>query len=125
MPRLPVALALAAVLLLPAAAADAKPVTHRCKSADLRYPFKKGLPNDFGVFRLRITGGSCTTAHRVAKKWMDRLETSIRDRRKLEVPKRVEGFTFKTLAATEAQSFNERGRKSGTTVRFLYRVPNG
>jgi hypothetical protein len=121
MPR--VALALIALLLIPAATAGAK-TTHRCKSADLRYPFDEGLPNDFGVFRLRIAGGSCKTAHRVAKTWMDRFEADI-NRGKVRLPKQVEGFTFKTLAPTAAQTYNERGRKGGTTIRFDYRVPNG
>ena len=123
MRRLPIAL-LAAALLLPAAAADAK-TTHRCKSADLRYAFDEGLPNDFGVFRLRITGGRCRTAHRVAKAWMDEFETNIRKRGKLVIPKEVKGFTFKALAPTAAQTYNERGRKGRTTIRFDYRVPNG
>jgi hypothetical protein len=111
---LPAVLALA---LLPAATAHAKPRT--CKSADLRYPFQEGGPKTFGVFKLTIEGGSCTTAHRVAKAWKDAFEV------KYKVPKTVAGFAFKTLKPTEAQSYNERGRKGATTIRFVYRVPNG
>ena len=71
------ALALTAVGLafLPAATADAK--TSTCKSADLRYPFQEGGPKTFGVFRLRVTGGTCTTAHRVAKAWMTKFEANL------------------------------------------------
>lgn len=122
--RLPMLLAAVLIAgLLPAAAADAKPT--RCKSADLRYPFQKGGPKDFGVFKLRITGGGCTTAHRVAKKWMTRFEKSIREEGRLKVPKNVEGFAFKQLAPNAAQQLNMRGRKSAKTVRFEYFVPNG
>lgn len=117
------ALVLVAVLL-PVTAADAKP--RRCKSADLRYPFQKGGPDDFGVFKLRIAGGKCSTAHRVAKKWMTRLEADIRDGdTTVTTPKRVEGFRFKELPPTAAQTYNMRGRKGGKTIRFDYVVPNG
>ena len=95
-----------------------------CKSADLRYPFEPGGPKTFGVFRLRITGGGCAAAHRVAKEWMDRFEGELL-RGHVRLPKRVFGFRFTTLAPVEAQSYNERGRKGATTIRFLYRVPNG
>ena len=111
---LPAALALA---LLAAATAEAKPRT--CKSADLRYPFEEGGPKTFGVFKLSVEGGSCTTAHRVAKAWKKAFEVDYK------VPKSVAGFTFKTLKPTEAQSYNERGRKGTVTIRFVYRVPNG
>ncbi len=119
--RLLIALAAVAVLL-PAASAQAAPT--RCKSADLRYPFQPGGPNTFGVFRLKITNGSCATAHRVAKRWMQRFEAELK-KGHVKPPHVVKGFTFKTLKATEAQSFNERGRKGAKTIRFLYRVPNG
>jgi hypothetical protein len=110
--------------LLPAAAADAKPT--RCKSADLRYPFQEGGPNDFGVFKLRIAGGKCSTAHRVAKKWMTRFEKNLRDGdAELRLPKHVEGFTFKSLPPTAAQTYNMRGKKGKKTIRFDYVVPNG
>ena len=109
--------------LLPTVPADAA-VTLRCRSADLRYPFMPGGPNDFGVFRLRITGGSCTTAHRIAKAWMTRFEANLRAGH-VRLPRRVEGFTFTTLRPIEAQTYRERGRRSATTIRFDYRVPNG
>ncbi|MBI5106016.1 MAG: hypothetical protein HZB46_13735 [Solirubrobacterales bacterium] len=124
MTRLPSLLAAGAVALaLLAPAADARP-TRTCKSADLRYPFQPGGPKTFGVFRLRITGGSCTTAHRVAKTWMTRFEADLR-RGRVRLPKSVLGFTFKTLAPNAAQTYNERGRKGTTTIRFDYVVPNG
>jgi len=107
----------AALALLGAGTAEAKPTT--CKSADLRYPFEPGGPKTFGVFKLTVEGGSCTTAHRVAKAWKQAFEVHFK------VPKTVKGFVFKTLKPTEAQSYNERGRKGTTTIRFVYRVPNG
>src|SRR5262245_35421704 len=116
------ALVLLAVLL-PVTAADAKP--RRCKSADLRYPFQPGGPDDFGVFKLRISGGKCTTAHRVAEKWMTRFEKTIREEAKVKLPKHVEGFTFKSLPPTAAQTYNMRGRNGKRTIRFDYVVPNG
>jgi hypothetical protein len=116
---LPVAVALA---LLPAATAQAKPTT--CKSADLRYPFQPGGPKSFGVFKLTIEGGKCTTAHRVAKAWMKAYEDEIKQGR-VKLPKSVEGYAFKTLDSQQAQTYRERGRKGATTIRFDYRVPNG
>src|SRR5215210_2507650 len=119
----------AAVLLLAGAgaglpaAAGAAPA-RSCRSADLRYPFQPGGPNDFGVFRLRIAGGRCATAHRVAKAWMDRFEANLRAGR-IRLPRTVHGFRFKTLPPTAAQTYNERGRRRATTIRFAYRVPNG
>jgi hypothetical protein len=115
-----VAVAALAVAAPPAGAAAAV----RCRSADLRYPFQPGGPKTFGVFRLRVAGGDCRTAHRVAREWMDRFEGNLlrgHDRR----PRHVFGFTFRTLPADEAQTFDERGRRDGTTIRFDYRVPNG
>jgi hypothetical protein len=116
--------ATAVALLLPGATARAEATTTRCKSADLRYPFEPGGPKTFGVFRLRITDGSCGTAHRVAKEWMDRFEGELL-RGHVRLPRSVFGFRFTTLAPTEAQSYNERGRKGAATIRFIYRVPNG
>ena len=95
-----------------------------CRSADLRYPFEPGGDNTFGVFRLRVDGGSCATAHRVAQRWMRRFEASIRTGDG-KLPKRVAGFTFTTLRTHAAQTFAERGRRGGTTIRFDYVVPNG
>jgi hypothetical protein len=115
--------AAAATLAALPASADAKPARH-CKSTDLRYPFQPGGPNDFGVFKLRITGGKCTTAHRVAKRWMTRFEANLTNGQ-VKLPRHVLGFTFKTLAPTEAQTYRERGRKGSRTIRFNYRVPNG
>ena len=124
-PRLPacgaLCAALAAAVLLPASGAQA---AERCASADLRYPLQPGGPKTFGVFKLRITNGGCKTAHRVAKEWMQRFEADLADGR-LKLPKHVDGFTFKTLPATEAQTFRERGRDGDRTIRFDYRVPNG
>lgn len=117
------AAATACALLLPAAPAGAATMM-TCKSSDLRYPFEPGGPKTFGVFRLRITGGSCGAAHRVAKEWMDRFEGELL-RGHVRLPKRVFGYRFMTLAPTEAQSYNERGRRGATTIRFIYRVPNG
>ena len=117
-----VALATAAALT-PAAGADAKPAL-RCKSADLRYPFEPGGPKTFGVFKLRITGGKCATAHRVAKAWMDEFEANISAGR-LRLPRMVAGFSFENLPANAAQTYRERGRRRTTTIRFDYRVPNG
>jgi hypothetical protein len=112
-----------AVVLACAGIAEAKaPV--KCKSADLRYPFMPGGPKDFGVFKLRITGGSCATAHRVAKTWMKRFEAAI-SAGHVKLPHSVNGFTFKTLNAHMAQTYSERGRKPGATLWFDYRVPNG
>jgi hypothetical protein len=117
------AVVVAVAIAVPAAAvADPRPT--RCKSADLRYPFQPGGPNTFGVFRLKITGGKCTTAHRVAKAWMKRFEASI-SQGEVELPRRVAGFAFTTLPPNAAQTYRERGRKRAKTIRFDYRVPNG
>jgi hypothetical protein len=118
-----VAIAATAVLaaLVPSTAGAA---VKRCRSADLRYPVRSGLPNDFGVFKLRIRHGSCATAHRVAKEWMRRFEADLRAGH-VKLPKRVYGFAFDTLDPDAAQTYNERGRKGLKTIRFDYRVPNG
>jgi hypothetical protein len=115
-------LALAAALAL-APTADAADF-RRCKSADLRYPFTEGGPKDFGVFRLRIDGGRCATAHRVAKTWMRRFEAEI-DRGRVKLPRTVRGFTFRQLPPNAAQTYRLRGIRDETTIRFDYRVPNG
>lgn len=115
--------AAAMVAATPATAAHAAPATP-CKSADLRYPFQPGGPKTFGVFKLRITDGTCSTAHRIAKEWMNTFEGDLL-RGHLRLPKQVFGFEFRTLEPTAAQTFNERGRKGATTIRFDYRVPNG
>jgi len=112
----------ALALAVPATAASA--ATHRCRSADMRYPFVTGGPKTFGVFKLKITNGRCATARRVAKDWMKRFESAIA-RGRVKLPQSVDGFSFVTLPATEAQTYRERGRKGRKTIRFSYRVPNG
>ena len=120
-----IAAAAAALLALALAAAPAgAATTHHCKSSDLRYRFAPGQPKAFGVFRLKITGGGCATAHRVAKRWKHRFERRLRAGH-VKLPERVRGFHFVTLKATQAQTYRERGRKGGKTIRFNYRVPNG
>ncbi len=114
---------LAAVVLLPAASAGAA-TTQRCKSADLRYPFEPGGPKTFGVFKLRITNGTCATAHRVAKSWMNDFEGDIL-RGHLRLPRSVDRFRFRSLPPDAAQTYRERGRRRATTIDFDYRVPNG
>jgi hypothetical protein len=114
----------ALAVLLPSAVADASATTLRCKSADLRYPFTPGGPKTFGVFKLRITGGNCRTAHRVARRWMAEFELNLLLGH-VKLPREVAGFTFTTLPPTAAQTYNEQGRKLTTTIRFDYRVPNG
>ena len=116
---LPIAVALA---LLPTATAQAKPQT--CKSADLRYPFQPGGTKSFGVFKLTIEGGKCTTAHRIAKGWMKAFEDEIKHGR-VKLPKSVDGYAFQSLDSHQAQAYRQRGRKGATTIRFDYRVPNG
>ena len=114
---------LVTVCLLPSTAlAGSSP--RRCPSADLRYPFEPGGPRTFGVFGLRVASGSCSTAHRVAKAWMRRFETAFRAGH-LRLPRSVDGFSFMTLPAHEAQAFRERGRMGTTTIWFEYRIPNG
>jgi hypothetical protein len=122
LPRLLVAPTVA-LALLPVAPAAAKP--HACPSADLRFPFQPGGPKDFGVFRLKIDRGTCTTAHRVAKTWKSRFEKSVRSSGRLKLPRHVEGFTFTTLRPNAAQTFRLKGVKGATTLRFDYVVPNG
>ena len=114
--------ALATALAL-APAADAADF-RRCKSADLRYPFTEGGPKTFGVFKLRIAGGRCATAHRVAKTWMDRFEAEI-ERGRVKLPRTVRGFTFREMPPNAAQTYRLRGVRDTTTIRFDYRVPNG
>jgi hypothetical protein len=109
--------------LLPVATADAA-TTRSCRSADLRYPFEPGGPKTFGVFKLRVTGATCATAHRVAKEWMNDFEGDIL-RGHVRLPRSVEGFAFTTLPPDAAQTYRERGRRRSTTITFDYRVPNG
>ena len=76
------------------------------------------------MFKLRITKGTCTTAHRVAKSWMNDFEGDIL-RGHLRLPRSVDGFSFKSLPPDAAQTYRERGRRRATTIDFDYRVPNG
>ena len=108
---------------LAAAKAAATPL-RSCSSADLRFPFQPGGPRTFGVFELRIAGGPCATAHRVAAAWMKRFEAAFRAGRTV-VPRSAAGFRFTTLPAHEAQEFRERGQSGKTTIWFDYRIPNG
>ena len=120
-------LRLAAVTLLALLALAVAPAAHaqtRCKSADLRYPFQPGGPKTFGVFELRVTNGSCSTAHRVAMHWMDHFEGNVL-RGHVRLPRKVDGFRFTSEQPTEAQTFSQRGTRGATTIRFDYRVPNG
>src|SRR3954451_3744157 len=106
------------------AAADAAAAVHVCKSGDLRYSFSQGGPKDFGVFKLSIQGGTCTTAHRVAKAWMKKFERNLHNGSEKR-PRSVRRFTFKGLPSKEAQTLRERGTRDLTTINFKYRVPNG
>jgi hypothetical protein len=111
--------------IVPATATGAAaPPARNCHSADLRYPFEPGGPKTFGVFQLRITGGPCATAHRVAAAWMKRFEAAFRAGRTV-VPRSVAGFRFTTLPAHEVQAFSERGQSATATIWFDYRIPNG
>jgi hypothetical protein len=126
-PRAPWAIALVAVALaaFPSSPATAAAPSRTCGSADLRYPFEPGGPRTFGVFHLRIEGGRCATAHRVAKAWMRAFEKRLHSPGRLRLPRLVEGFRFTTLPPQAAQTYRERGRRRSTTIRFDYVVPNG
>lgn len=123
--RLRHALAAAALLIavLAATSAEAQAST-ACRSADLRYPFMKGGPKTFGVFKLRITGGGCATAHRVAQGWMRRFEADLRGG-KVRLRRTVSAFRFRPLPPNAAQTYRLLGRRGSTTIRFDYVVPNG
>ena len=122
--RLPaLAAAAAALALLAAAPAEAK--TRTCRSSDLRFPFQPGGPKTFGVFHLKVTGGTCTTAHRVAKDWKRRFQANERKPGPLRLPKHVDGFTFSQVPVHAAQTFGLKGVRGATTIRFDYVVPNG
>ena len=114
-------LALAAVPAAEAAAAASAPKTLRCSAADLRYGIQEGMPHYFGVWRLKITGGSCATAHRVAKTWQRRFEQSPT----ATLPRSVRGFRFRQLPPNAAQTYRLRGTKGSKVVTFDYVVPNG
>ncbi|UGS36704.1 hypothetical protein [Capillimicrobium parvum] len=112
-----------AVALAAATGADAQSA-RTCRSADLRYPFMKGGPETFGVFRLKIAGGGCATAHRVAKGWMQRFEAGLRAGR-VKLRRTVSGFAFRQLPPNAAQTYRLIGRRGPATIRFDYVVPNG
>jgi hypothetical protein len=116
------AAAVAGLALLAAAPAHAQ--TRTCKSSDLRFPFMPGGPKTFGVFQLKVTGGTCTTAHRVAKDWKRRFEANLRKGSE-QLPKHVDGFTFSQVPVRAAQTFGLKGVRGATTLRFHYVVPNG
>jgi hypothetical protein len=114
----------ATALLGLATASNAAAASTKCNSADLRYAFTKGGPKDFGVFRLKITNGSCKTAHRVAKIWQRRFEANLRAGH-VRLPRTVRQFRFTTLRPNAAQTYREKGVRGATTIRFDYVVPNG
>jgi hypothetical protein len=116
----------AAVLALAAAGLSAVPAAARpvCTSADLRYPFQPGGPKAFGVFQLTIDGGSCATAHRVAKAWARAYEANVAMGSETR-PRSAAGFRFTTLPNRAVQELSERGRRGAVTVRFAYRIPSG
>src|SRR5689334_4362798 len=127
MRRTPLSLSAAVVLaalvaLLPAAAANAK--TRTCTSSDLRSAFMPGQPQFSGVHKLRVTGGRCAGAHRVAKAWMKRFEANLK-RGSDRLPRHVGGFTFKRVPVRASQTFGLRGTRNGTVIRFNYVIPNG
>jgi hypothetical protein len=79
------------------------------------------MPHDFGVWRLKVRGGTCATAHRVAKRWQRRFERSPT----ATLPRRVHGFRFRNLPPRAAQTYRLRGTRGATVIRFAYVVPNG
>jgi hypothetical protein len=120
-PRLTAAaLAVTAAALVAAAPAPAA-TSHHCASRDLRFPFQPGMAKTFGVHRLRISGGSCATAHRIAKRFDHRFRTSQSE----NPPRHVHGWTFESLPFKAAQTFRLRGTEGARVVRFNYLVPNG
>jgi hypothetical protein len=122
--RRPTLIAITVVASLAATSAATARPTLSCKAADLRYAFVPGGAKNFGVFKLTVTGGSCDTAHRVAKAWMTKFEASIRSGNATP-PRKVAGYAFTTLPTIAAQTYSERGRRGKTSIRFDYRVPNG
>jgi hypothetical protein len=116
------AAAVAGLALVAAAPAEAKAVS--CKSSDLQFPFMPGGPKFFGVHKLKVTGGTCATAHRVAKDWKRRFQANL-NKGSEKLPKHVDGFTFSQVEVHAAQTFGMKGVRNRTTVRFNYVVPNG
>jgi hypothetical protein len=118
------ALAAAVAGLALLAAAPAHAATHACRSSDLQFPFMPGGPKFFGVHKLKVSGGTCATAHRVAKDWKRRFEANLK-RGSEKLPKHVDGFTFSQVEVHAAQTFGMKGVRGPTTIRFNYVVPNG
>ena len=110
---LPLALAFTVLAAAPAQAATT------CSSKDLRYPFTEGGPKTFGIFHLRVTNGSCATAHKAAKAYKTKFEKHY------NVPKQAGGFTFTELPPNAPQTYRLRGVKGKTRINFDYVVPNG
>ena len=108
--------------LLAAPAGAATP--HPCKAADLCHPFMPGGPKTFGVLRLTVVRGSCTTARRVAKAWGKAFEAQS-DGTDASLPRRAAGYTFTQLRTKRPQEYRLRGRRATTSIRFDPRVPNG
>jgi hypothetical protein len=100
-------------------AAASTPV--RCAAADLRYGIQDGMPRHFGVWRLEVSGASCTTAHTIAKAWQRRFERSAT----ATLPRRIGAFRFRSLPPNAAQTYRLRGTRGATIVRFDYVVANG
>jgi hypothetical protein len=117
------AAAVAGLALLAAAPAEAK-TTKACKSSDLQFPFMPGGPKFFGVHKLKVSGGTCATAHRVAKDWKKRFEANLH-KGSDKLPKHVDGFTFSQVEVHAAQTFGMKGVLGATTIRFKYVIPNG
>ena len=120
----PIIVLVTVAALLAAAPAAGAQSTLRCKSADLRYPFRPDGPKTFGVFKLQITNGPRRRAHRVARSWMAEFELKLLLGH-VRLPRQVAGFSFTSLPPDAAQTYRERGRKGATTIRFDYVVPNG
>src|ERR1700749_414247 len=112
------AAAVAGLALRAAAPAEAR-ATKACKSSDLQFPFMPGGPKFFGVHKLKVSGGTCATAHRVAKDWKKRFEANL-NKGSEKLPKHVDGFTFSQVQVHAAQTFGMKGVRGATTIRFNY-----
>src|SRR5436305_15236576 len=108
------AAAVAGLALLAAAPAEAK--TKACKSSDLQFPFMPGGPKFFGVHKLKGTGGTGATAHRVAKDWKKRFEANLRKGSEKR-PRHVDGITFSDVPVHAAQTFRLKSVRGATTIR--------
>ena len=117
------ATAVAGLALLAAAPAEAR-TAKACKSSDLQFPFMPGGPKFFGVHKLKVTGGTCATAHRVAKDFKKRFTVTL-NKGGQTPPKHVDGFRFTQVPVRAAQTFGMKGVRGATTIRFNYVIPNG